>query len=118
MLWGDNMAKKKKKRDGGVIRGWQLHHLTFTKEQIESIHPGLAGKPLIFTGTVKIDHSGRFKPGTHMRSSLIVRMDQVLGKLSEGIYLVETLNTFYVLEGPGNSDVLPDLGNGVLSIFY
>ena len=114
------MAKKKKKRDGGVIRGWQLHNLTFTKERMAEAEKLYGQKvlPLIFTGTVKIDHSGRFKPGNHMRSSLIVRMDKVLGKLSDGIYLVETLNTLYVLEGPGDSDVLPDLGNGVLSIFY
>jgi hypothetical protein len=68
-------------------------------------------KCYILTGTVKEDSTGRWEPGFHMRSSLIVVMD-----LDEGI--IETQNTIYKVEGPQGEDVLPDIGDGVLGVFY
>ncbi len=28
------------KEFGGVVRNWQLHHLSFSKNQIENVYPG------------------------------------------------------------------------------
>lgn len=104
----------KKKKYGGIIKGWQLHKLSFKKKDIEKVYPGAGAKPMVFTGSVVKDPTGRWQPGHHMRSSLIVKIE----KINSNKHKVETLNTRYVLEGPGNSDVVPNLGNGVMSIFY
>ena len=98
------------KKDGGTIRNWQLHHLTMSKKEIETVLPGKNAKPLMFSGTVVHDPTGRWKTGYHMRSSLIVKIDRKKG-------VIETLNTIYKVIDEGN-DVLPDMGDGVLKIFY
>jgi len=104
----------------GTICNWQLHHLTipggeenqklfrekFPDVLLDPERPG----PLIFSGTVVDDPTGRFRPGWHMRSSYIVKIDREKG-------IIETENTFYKVKDEGN-DVLPDLGNGILKIFY
>jgi len=100
----------KMKKDGGVIKNWQLHHLTFSKELIEKAYPGKNAKPIVFTGTVLDDPTERWKPGDHMRSSLIVLVDRKKG-------IIETINTIYKVKNEGN-DIFPDIGNKVLEIFY
>lgn len=102
---------KNGKKDGGTIRDWQVHHLTFTKEQIETVYPNQNCKPLIVTGTVVNDPCGRWVPGAHMRSSLVVNIDREKG-------ILETKNTIYKLTGTEGTDVLPDLGDGVMGVFY
>ena len=100
-----------KKKYGGVITNWQVHNLTFTKKQLEQVHPGKKTKPMVITGTITEDPTGRFEVGHHVRTSLVVKLDRKKGR-------VETLNTVYDLRGEEGKDVLPDLKNGVLQIFY
>lgn len=66
--------------------------------------------PLMFSGTVVDDPARRWKPGNHMRSSYIVSIDREKG-------IIETQNTVYKVIDEGD-DVLPDLGNGILGVFY
>ncbi|MCF7835963.1 MAG: hypothetical protein K9M15_02480 [Candidatus Marinimicrobia bacterium] len=100
----------KKKKDGGIIKNWQLHHLSFSEELIEKVYPGKNAKPMVFTGTVVDDPTKRWKPGNHMRSSLIVSVDRENG-------IIETLNTTYKVQDEGN-DIFPDIGDKVLDITY
>jgi len=103
---------KKEKKDGGTIDHWQLHKLSANvQDVVEKLgYDVQTDACYILTGTVIDDPTGRWQPGWHMRSSVIVAMD-----LEKG--WVETQNTFYKLgENPG--DVIPDLGDGVGSIFY
>ena len=100
-----------KKKIGGVIKDWQLHKLSFTKEYLDEMFPGENLLPLILSGTVVNDPLGRWKPGFHMRTSLICKID----KKNK---VIETRNTVYKLAGKENSDVLPEMGDGILGIFY
>jgi len=99
------------KKFGGTIKNWQVHTLSFTKEQIDRVYPGKNAKPLVITGTVVEDPIGRWKPGFHMKTSLIVKLDRKEGT-------VETLKTIYKLTGKENNDIFPNLGNAVANIFY
>jgi len=105
------------KRRGGTIKNWQLHHLTIpggeeNQKLFAEYNPTamLDPGPIMFSGTVVDDPAGRWRPGFHMRSSYIVSIDREKG-------IIETQNTVYrVIEEGG--DVLPDLGNDILKIFY
>lgn len=66
--------------------------------------------PMVFTGTVVEDKAGRWKPGYHMRSTLICKIDRKHG-------IIETQNTIYNVVEEGG-DIFPDLGNDVLNITY
>jgi len=99
------------KKDGGSITNWQLHNLTFTAEQLESVYPGENLKPQVMTGTVVDDPTGRWYPGYHMRSSLIVKVDRKKGT-------VETKNTKYKITGTEGADIVPDMGNDVFNLKY
>ena len=103
------------KKDGGLIKNWQLHHLEVPDHVLAEflsyfptamMDPG----PIMFTGTVVHDAAGRWKPGYHMRSTYICSIDRERG-------LIETQNTIYRVIDEGG-DIFPDLGNGVLKIFY
>lgn len=104
----------KKKKDGGIIKDWQLHHLTCTQEEIDAVYPDKNGKPLMFSGTVVDDPTGRWSPGYHMRSSFIVRVT----KNADGSHTIETLNTIYKVIGEEGTDIIPDMGNNITKIFY
>ncbi len=97
------------KKYGGVITNWQIHNLTIPQEMIDKKYPNELGLPMVFTGTILKD-SPKFKSGFHMRSSLIVNIDREYGS-------IETMNTHYDVVNEGD-DVLPDMGNAVLNIFY
>ena len=99
------------KKFGGIIKNWQAHSLSFTEEQIDKIYPGQKAKPMIISGTVVEDPTGRWKPGNHMRTSLVVELNKEAGT-------VETLNTLYRLADEEGKDILPDLGNAILNVFY
>lgn len=106
------------KKYGGKIGSWQLHHLTIEEGQRESfnkMYPHLEEnkiEPMMFSGTVVEDATGRWEVGWHMRSSMIVKIDREKG-------VIETLNTIYDVDmETENQDTFPDLGNGVLGIFY
>jgi hypothetical protein len=99
-----------KKKYGGRIKNWQVHQLTISQEAIDKLYPNQGAKPLVFTGTVVEDPTGRWQPGDHMRSSLIV-------KINKGRTKIETLNTKYNVTDEDNN-ILPELGNGALKIFY
>lgn len=98
----------------GTIEGWQLHHLSVSQEHMDELVAQVGGEktlPLVITGTVKDDPSGRFKAGMHMTTTLLTFLDEDAG-------YCETRNSIYRLEGDNGSDVMPDMGNAVLKIFY
>ena len=99
------------KKFGGIIKDWQIHKLSFTEKQIDKIYPGQKAKPMIITGTVAEDPLGRWQSGYHMKTSLVVKLDRKNNT-------VETLNTIYKLTGEEGKDVLPDLGDNVMNVFY
>lgn len=104
-----------KKKYGGKVTHWQIHHLQLTDLQTKKakkIYPELIYPPIVFTGTVTKDMGDLNKPSGHMRSSCIVSFDRKTGR-------VETMNTVYNLDmKTENQDTLPDLGNNVFNIFY
>ena len=99
------------KKATATIKNWQLHTLSVKQEMIDKVYPGEGLTPLIVSGTVVSDDLGRFLPGHHMRSSLIKKHDRAKG-------IIETRNTIYKLEGKENGDVLPNLGDNILNVFY
>lgn len=101
------------KKIGGLIEKWQIHHLTISVNKIRTMYPEVEeNEGLILTGTVVDDPTGRWLPGHHMRSSIIVKYDTENG-------VIETLNTIYQLQGEsGDSIIGGDIGDAVLSIFY
>ena len=99
-----------KKKQGATIRNWQIHNLNYAKGAIEKIYPGTKAKPMVFTGTVVKDPTGKWQTGDHMRSSLIVSINKARTR-------IETINTVYTVMNEGG-DVVGDLGNNVLKLFY
>lgn len=98
----------------GTITGWQLHHLSVSKERLDQWaekNGEVKVLPLIITGTVKEDPSGRMHVGWHMRTGLLTFLDEAAG-------YCETRASVYRLEGENGGDVMPDLGDAVLTIFY
>lgn len=94
-----------------VIRDWQVHKLSFTKAQINKVYPGMDLQPMVVTGTIVEDPSGKLKPGNHTRTSLVKKLDRKTKTLI-------TKNSIYKLEGKEGNDVMPNLGDAVLNIFY
>lgn len=101
------------KKNGGIISHWQLHTLSPSPEQVREIRPDVqTERAHILTGTVVEDPTGRWQPGFHMKSSLVIRYDKEQG-------IVETENTIYRLQDPqGDTTLGGDLGDAVRSIFY
>ncbi|MES9964552.1 MAG: hypothetical protein ABW116_13535 [Candidatus Sedimenticola sp. 20ELBAFRAG] len=98
----------------GTITGWQLHHLSMPQEKLDQLMKEREEEkilPLIITGTVKEDPSGRMEVGWHMRTS-------PLTFLSEEEGYCETRFSVYRLEGSNGSDIMPDMGDQVLGLFY
>lgn len=103
---------KKNKKFVGTVKNWQLHHLTISKENIEKVYPGQGALPMVFTGTIVEDRTGRRAPNDHMRSSLIVSINKERTK-------IETLKSIYKMEAESEGkDIFPDLNDGVMKIFY
>jgi hypothetical protein len=106
------------KRRGGTIKNWQIHKMSsfpgnMSKEKYLEFYPDtlLAPYPLMFTGTIVEEPTGRIV-GNHMRSSVIVRIDRESGE-------IETLNSVYKMELTSEfGDIFDDLGNDVLNVFY
>ncbi len=104
------------KKNGGNISHWQLHHLTIPKKghkQFKEVFPNIDVNDVrVVTGTVVDEPTGRWRPGDHFRSTYIVKLDRKKKT-------IETLNTIYHFDSKTeNQDGMPDLGNGVLNIFY
>ena len=95
----------------GVIKNWQLHHETIPQDLIDEVYPGVGATPVVFTGTVVEDPTGRRSPNDHTRSSLIVSIDEDKG-------IIETINSTYKIIGKEGGDIFGDLGDKVLNIFY
>lgn len=107
-------GQKVNKTYRGVIKDWQLHHLSVTHEQLKTIAIEKDEElmlPLIITGTVKSDPTNRFEVGWHMKTSQLTFFDEENG-------YCETRKSIYKLEGPNGQDIFPDLGDGVRGIFY
>jgi hypothetical protein len=111
------------KKNGGDISHWQLHHLKYDeslREQFEQAEPRVDfSNIMMVTGTVVDDPTGRWEPGHHFRSSMIINVDREKN-------IIETLNTIYHFdpETEGQDSIFDietgnkDLGNKVLNIFY
>lgn len=100
-----------------IIKNWQLHHLDKLTKKEEGILETYFGQkmlldpgPMMFTGTVVKDPTNKWEIGFHMRSSYIVSIDRKNG-------FIQTLNTLYKVKQEGG-DVVPDLGNKILGLFY
>ncbi len=103
-----------KKKDGGKISHWQLHHIDITgiEEKFKKAFPEVNIPPIKFSGHVVHDPTGRWLPGYHMTSSYIVSIDREDG-------IIETENTIYTMDmKTEGQDIFPDLGNGIFGIFY
>ena len=102
------------KKDGGIIKNWQIHNLTTPPDVLAERYPEVTdGKARILTGTVVSGHY-RFEDGWHMRSAMIAKYDEENG-------IVESVSgTVYKLEGPEGDPVLgnEDAGDFVSRIFY
>lgn len=99
------------KKDGGILTGWQFHTLSVTPEKARELGVDVkTEKVMKMSATVVEDRLGRWEPGDHMTSSIIINFD-------EENMIVETRNTIYHLEGEAG-DSLPDLGDGIMAIFY
>jgi hypothetical protein len=82
---------------GGTIRSWCRHVITqYAPEELlaERLAKDPDFKAEYFTGEVVEDKLDRWRTGDAMRSSLIVKFDEIT-------LLVETENTIYQLVGPG-----------------
>ena len=105
------------KKDGGKISHWQIHNITLTENQIDIFKQHFPDacmdpNPMIVTGTVVDDPTGRWGAGNHFRSSYVVKIDREKN-------IIETLKTIYEFDPETEGqDVMGDLGNGVLQIFY
>jgi len=105
------------KKDGGQISHWQIHNLTLEETQIKALKEHFPTmcfdpNPMIVTGTIVDDPTGRWQPGYHFRSSYIVKIDRENN-------IIESQNTIYHFDPETEGkDVIPDLGNGVLGVFY
>ena len=103
------------KKDGGTIKNWQMHIASDKPKDLvkaKELNPDFEmDKVMVFTGTVVDDPTGRWLPGYHMRSTLVLKHDVETG-------IVETQNTIYKLEGEEGGDVLNDMGAAVMNIYY
>lgn len=103
------------KKDGGIIKNWQMHTISkdpeFLAKEKKFNTDFEMDAVMVFTGTIVEDPTGRWKPGFHMRSSLILNYDKETG-------IVETANTIYKLDGEMGGDVFGDMGPDALKIFY
>ena len=101
------------KKNGGIITNWQFHTLSAPLNKFKEIYPDITtDKPYIFTGIVKEDPTGRWEPGYHMKSSMVISYDKQT-------QIVETANTIYQLEGEsGDPCTGGDIGDVAMSIFY
>ena len=97
-----------------VITNWQTHTLSLSEGTLNEVlrtFPDLKDKPImVFTGTIVKKYYGHLNEGDHTRSSLILKIDRDRG-------LIKTRNSIYKVINEGN-DVVPDLGNNVLNLFY
>lgn len=105
------------KKDGGKISHWQIHNLDVPEEQLKllkQIKPDVIvdPNPMMITGNIVEDPTGRWEPGFHFRSTLICKIDREN-------HTIESENTIYHYDpDTEGQDTFPDLGNGVLNIFY
>lgn len=76
------------KQYGGTIDFWCIHDLS------EMLSEGDFPAPRMMTGRSVDEPLGRWRPGSYMRSSMILNLD--LDKME-----VETENTIYTIQGPG-----------------
>lgn len=99
------------KKDGGKLTGWQFHTLSVSVEKAKELGVDVnTDKVMKMSATVVEDPTGRWQPGFHMTSSIIINFD-------EENMIVETRNTIYQLVGEAG-DCLPDLGDAIIHIFH
>jgi hypothetical protein len=105
------------KKDGGKISHWQIHNLNVPEDMLQElkrIKPDICvdPNPMMITGNIVDDPTGRWEKGFHFRSTLICKIDREN-------HTIETENTIYKYDpDTEGQDTFKDLGNGVLKIFY
>lgn len=97
-----------------MVTGWQLHTISKDVNVIKELMPDIkftVNKTMVMTGTVVDEPTGRWKPGNHMRTSVIVSIKEDM---------IETLNTRYQVIGPEGDPALGfnDLGPTVMRLYY
>jgi len=98
------------KKFGGTIENWTLNKLTITKEKLKELRPDIVvDEAMILSGYVVEDPLGRWQPGFHMRSSIIIDIDRENG-------IIETENTIYHVQGEEKPE--NDMGDSILRVFY
>jgi hypothetical protein len=98
------------KKFGGTIKNWTLNKLSVTPEQLKVERPDVKiNEALILSGYVVEDPLGRWQPGWHMKSSLVVDIDRENGT-------IETSNTIYHVEG--EEDTEANMGDLITKVFY
>ncbi len=98
------------KKEGGTIKHWGLNTLSMSVEM--ALAQGIevkTDKVYILSGYIVEDPSGRFEPGWHFRSSLVIEVDTENG-------IVETNNSIYRLQGEAENGA--DMGDLIMKIFY
>lgn len=94
------------------IKNWQRHNLIGLDEKLKEAFPTKDTMPMIITGTIVEDRTGKFPKGFHTRTSLVTDID-----LENGNF--KTMNSVYILEGEEGDDMVGgDLGNAVIHISY
>lgn len=96
-----------------TISHWQLHNLSIKPEALAEYGQHTEEDTvMIISGNVVDDPTGKWRPGFHMRSTIIIKLDREAG-------VAETQNTFYKLVDPeGDTTLGGDWGDGILSVFY
>jgi len=95
----------------GKISNWRIHKLSITEEEIEKKFGNENLQPMVLSGVVVKDYRNRWNPGNTMRSSLI---KNIKGNI------VKTRNSIYELIGEGDNEnsYFPDMGDGILNVFW
>lgn len=97
-----------------MVSGWQLHTISEDVNVIRQLMPDVeftVNKTMVMTGTLVDEPTGRWQPGHHMRTSIIVSINDEM---------IETLHTRYQIIGPEGDPALgfKDLGLIVMKLYY
>ena len=113
----NNIQNIMKKKFGGTITDWQFNTVTNTPESLKLAkehYPTFNMDGIyMMTGTVEEDKLGRWLPGYHMRSTVVL-------SYNKSTKIVETLNTLYkVTDNEGDPTFgCKDAGMFVTQLYY
>lgn len=94
------------------IKNWQRHEITKNIDLVKEHRLDFkADKAFVLTGEIVSDESGKFEPGMHTRTTLVI-------EYKDNMY--KTGNTLYILDGEEGDPVTnyEDIGVNVMTITY